>query len=342
MNNTIEAYRKRRMDRLKSRGANCDEIDWITVENGEHVPVENGKSVGGWSKGRDFSRAKFTKSVAKGTETSAQKVSRGLKKVKSKEDAQKFLKNLNVGDKVHMVLGNRVITYEKASKSEDPYYDRWRCVGGEPYFSPHPGKAFAESKNISTEYFDSLVAEHKCFGSLAAAKKEVSKTFPSKTDAGRLEKVATLATMPSTGKLYQQLKADKHIGGSEMGTETYAIYKKSISNTKELNDHIEQIQPNVRLKRALNEMGVDGFVYESRKEDMAITRDAKGNAYVTVQFKESHGRGKKATFRKETYKINAYATKRSYVNSNGDVVVSDIDNYDIRYKLTPVSKEKAA
>lgn len=61
MNDAIKKYMQRRDARMKQR---CDDEggdpDWITV-NHSHVPLEGGKSVGGWSKGRDFSSAKSTK-----------------------------------------------------------------------------------------------------------------------------------------------------------------------------------------------------------------------------------------------------------------------------------------
>ena len=53
--NEIERFRLRRAKRLQKRFDVG--IDWITTENGAHVPVMNGKSVGGWSKGKSFNDA---------------------------------------------------------------------------------------------------------------------------------------------------------------------------------------------------------------------------------------------------------------------------------------------
>ena len=61
MNEIIKKYRERRDARLKKRcDADSGDFDWIT-SNGSHIPLENGTSVGGWSKGRDFSGAKSVK-----------------------------------------------------------------------------------------------------------------------------------------------------------------------------------------------------------------------------------------------------------------------------------------
>lgn len=354
MNNAIEAYRKRRMDRLKTRGACFDEIGWITVENGEHVPIENGVSVGGWSKGKDFSRAKSSKSVPKGTEKSSQRVSRALKGAKDAKSATQALKGMKKGDTVHLVLGNRIISYKKTSEEgTDEFHDQWTCVGGEPYYSPFEGRAFSDQRNVKSGYFGSTISNHKCFGSLAAAKKEVSKTFPSKNDAGRLEKVTSLDTVKEPSRwikdtspekdderVYRLLKNDPYIRDSEMGTKTFAIYNKSISKSKELNDYLARNASTtaMRIESKLKDMGIEG--QEFAKADDMFSRDSKGNLYVSLTFKEKHGKGKKATYRTDKYKIDAYANKRSYVNSNGDVVAWDVDDRAVKYKLTLVSSEK--
>lgn len=363
MNKTIEAYRKRRMDRLRSRGAHHDDIDWITVENGEHVPIENGKSVGGWSKGRDFSRAKSTKSVPKGTESPIRRASRELRKAKSvkdKTEREKAVKDalakMQYGEQIHLIIGNRIISYQKNSHPDiEPYYQGWFCSGGIPEYSPEPvSHAFSDHRYMNSEYLSHWVATHRCYGSLAAAKKELSKTFPSKTSAGRLAEVTSMVHMRAptrwykdksperdSERVYRELKADKTIQNEEYGTQTFAVYKKSISKSKELNDFVEKLHPDYELHKAFEKMGVKGYVFEYRSADMPITRDSKGNLYVTIQYKESHGRGRKATYREEKYKIDAYANKKNYVNSNGDLVSSEIEPHEIRYKLTPVAKEKA-
>lgn len=53
----VKRFKERRQQRLDATGS----IDWITVENGEHVPLQGGKAVGGPLNGRDFSKAKSVK-----------------------------------------------------------------------------------------------------------------------------------------------------------------------------------------------------------------------------------------------------------------------------------------
>lgn len=62
--NAVEAYRRRRANRLKAR-YDADDVDWITTKNGEHVPLKDGKAVGGPMEGETFSEAESTKSATK-------------------------------------------------------------------------------------------------------------------------------------------------------------------------------------------------------------------------------------------------------------------------------------
>lgn len=60
----VEAYRKRRLKRLKAR-YDADDLEWITTENGAHVPLKDGKAVGGPMEGETFSDAKSAASASK-------------------------------------------------------------------------------------------------------------------------------------------------------------------------------------------------------------------------------------------------------------------------------------
>ena len=52
----VERYRERRRKRLEER--NDGVLEWITTKTGSHIPIEDGKAVGGPLKGQDFSEAK--------------------------------------------------------------------------------------------------------------------------------------------------------------------------------------------------------------------------------------------------------------------------------------------
>lgn len=55
MDDAVINYKMRRGKRL---GERFDKLDWITLKNGVHVPVKDGKAVGGPIKGEEFSGAK--------------------------------------------------------------------------------------------------------------------------------------------------------------------------------------------------------------------------------------------------------------------------------------------
>lgn len=60
--NVIDRYRMRRAKRLDDRGyRKDDETEWITLKNGVHVPVENGKAVGGPIEGNSVSKGRTIK-----------------------------------------------------------------------------------------------------------------------------------------------------------------------------------------------------------------------------------------------------------------------------------------
>ena len=53
----VERYRARREARLSREDEEAEDLDWITLENGVHVPLKDGEAVGGPIKGRDFGDA---------------------------------------------------------------------------------------------------------------------------------------------------------------------------------------------------------------------------------------------------------------------------------------------
>ena len=58
MDKAVEKYRKRRTERLRAR---YDALDWITLKNGVHVPIEDGEAVGGPIKGETVGKKKGVK-----------------------------------------------------------------------------------------------------------------------------------------------------------------------------------------------------------------------------------------------------------------------------------------
>ena len=56
MDDSVKRYRKRRRKRLEERYDGV--LEWITVKNGQHVPIKDGEAVGGPMKGQDFSGAR--------------------------------------------------------------------------------------------------------------------------------------------------------------------------------------------------------------------------------------------------------------------------------------------
>ena len=63
MNDAIRRHRVRRAMRLKSRlDSDNKKIDWITTETGSHIPLQNGKAVGGPLEGKSFENANTSES----------------------------------------------------------------------------------------------------------------------------------------------------------------------------------------------------------------------------------------------------------------------------------------
>jgi len=124
--NSIEQFRARRDERIKNR-KDADDIQWISTEEGSHIPLKNGKSVGGWSKGKDFSSAKSEKKEAKGKATPTQNLSRDLKKCKSKNEYRYALNRAAKGSKVYIQNGKMVEGYEKTGEG---MYGQWKRIYG--------------------------------------------------------------------------------------------------------------------------------------------------------------------------------------------------------------------
>ena len=61
MDDSVKRYRKRRRKRLEERYDGV--LEWITVKNGQHVPLKDGEAVGGPMKGQNFSGVKAGKKM---------------------------------------------------------------------------------------------------------------------------------------------------------------------------------------------------------------------------------------------------------------------------------------
>lgn len=95
MSDAIKKYRIRRSMRIQARMDAGEDINWVTTENGVHIPLDSdGQAVGGPLKGKSFSNAKSvkesSKSVGSGRKT-ADKFSSGKYTKKQLQDEYKKL-----------------------------------------------------------------------------------------------------------------------------------------------------------------------------------------------------------------------------------------------------------
>jgi len=94
MNDSINLFNERRKKRIEER-KDEEDITWISTKEGAHIPLVDGESIGGWSKGKKFNQTGTDRDFFSEFENNGTYINESIKKYKGNKNLNNVLKGVN-------------------------------------------------------------------------------------------------------------------------------------------------------------------------------------------------------------------------------------------------------